>query len=413
MSERDLLGLLISDLDADIAKLPAGPDSKFVIGFSGGLDSTVLLNLCIRYMSPSHCLAVHVNHGLSPNAAEWEMHCAEVTSELGVSFAVASLDVGDGNTELRARKQRLKVFEQWMQDRDIVVTAHHADDFSETVLWQFLTGRAHIGIPKCRPFGRGWLLRPLLGFTKEDLKEIAEAKRWRWIEDESNQDQSFDRNWIRHGLTPALRSKFPGLERNLRRFPDVFLTGYEYQPLDLTRGRISPVQIKSWLHRAGLFPTDKSIVEIASQQLARDDAQVNVNLYNGLSIRRFRGQFHIVRKSATPEARTLSIGTDMSGDFGCLTWHRGPGLVEDTPLRLGQRIGGETIRYRRQKKKVKSLMQAARIPPWQRSTWPILYSGNEIACVPNVAIADQFWTPDKCGWLPSWKPRNFGDDFSR
>jgi tRNA(Ile)-lysidine synthase len=211
-------------LRAAVAQL-ARP-AVFCAGFSGGLDSTVLLDLLAPLCKEQgHVLrALHVHHGLSPNADAWERHCAALCAGLRVPLQVAHVAVNRAprtSLEEEARRARHAAFAD--VSADIIVLAHHADDQAETVLLQLLRGagpKGLAGMPPLKTLAPGastWLLRPLLDFSRAELLEYAQARGLAWIEDESNQDDSLKRNFLRNQVTPLLRAGFPAPAQTLAR----------------------------------------------------------------------------------------------------------------------------------------------------------------------------------------------------
>ncbi|MDK9703589.1 MAG: tRNA lysidine(34) synthetase TilS [Sulfuritalea sp.] len=184
---------------------------SIVVGFSGGLDSTVLLHAanCVAKDTALAISALHVHHGLHSNADEWADSCARACQELSVPLTVLRVAVprntGEG-IEAAARHVRHKALAE--QPIRWILLAHHADDQAETVLHNLLRGagvRGAAGMPE----SRGRVLRPLLGLTRNELLAYARAHRVVWIEDGSNADRRYTRNFLRHEVLPLLASRFP------------------------------------------------------------------------------------------------------------------------------------------------------------------------------------------------------------
>ncbi|MDB5804684.1 MAG: tRNA-Ile-lysidine synthase [Betaproteobacteria bacterium] len=203
-----------------------GRSPVFCAGFSGGLDSTVLLDLLAPLCKQEgHALrALHVHHGLSPNADAWERHCAAVCAALRVPLQVAHVVVNRAprtSLEEEARRARHAAFAD--VSADVIVLAHHADDQAETVLLQLLRGagpKGLAGMPPLKSLGPGaatWLQRPLLDFPRTDLLDYAQVRGLQWIEDESNQDDRLKRNFLRNQVAPLLRAGFPAPAQTLAR----------------------------------------------------------------------------------------------------------------------------------------------------------------------------------------------------
>lgn len=196
--------------------------SKIILAFSGGLDSSVLIDSFLYFMEKqdiknykNKVLLCHVNHNLSEFADSWVKHCKDQADKWGVSLVIEYIKDtnfnGDG-LELWARKARYNIFNNHIKATDILLTGHHMDDQAETFLLQCLRGAGVSGMramPKAKEFGGGFLLRPLLDLSKEDFKNWATFRKLSWIEDDSNIDIKLDRNFIRHEILLKLEKRWP------------------------------------------------------------------------------------------------------------------------------------------------------------------------------------------------------------
>lgn len=196
--------------------LPPGHRGRWLVGFSGGLDSTVLLHALKTLVDKQSLVAIHINHGLSANADAWQRHCQAVCQRWGLPLHVERVEIaGEGAIEERARKARFEAFAQAMAKGDCLLLAHHRQDQAETVLFRLLRGAGVAGLGAIRPqrsFAGGQILRPLLAVDRADLEAYARAQDLVWVEDESNTNTSFDRNFLRQKILPALRSRWPAAD---------------------------------------------------------------------------------------------------------------------------------------------------------------------------------------------------------
>jgi tRNA(Ile)-lysidine synthase len=188
-----------------------------VVGFSGGLDSTVLLHAasCLARTADLNLFAIHVHHGLSANADAWAHSCTSLCQEWDIPLTILRVDVprntGEG-VEAAARAVRHKALAD--HPADWIFLAHHADDQAETVLHNILRGAGVRGV-SAMPESRGRVLRPLLGLGRDVLLAYARSHRLVWIEDESNADIRYTRNFLRHEILPHIASRFPGAGERL------------------------------------------------------------------------------------------------------------------------------------------------------------------------------------------------------
>jgi tRNA(Ile)-lysidine synthase len=195
------------------------------VGYSGGLDSTVLLHAlaALGPRLPAPLAALHLDHGLQSASAQWGRHCTAVCAGLGVPLTWRRLDVRrqpGASLEAVARAARRVAYSAVLAPGEVLFTAHHQDDQAETLLLQLLRGSGLDGLaamPSLAPLGRGWLARPLLGFSRVQLAAYAEARDLSWVDDPSNADHGFDRNYLRHRVLPLIAERWPAQARTLSR----------------------------------------------------------------------------------------------------------------------------------------------------------------------------------------------------
>jgi tRNA(Ile)-lysidine synthase len=217
--------LVLDALGGALSALP--PDARIGIAFSGGLDSSVLLDAAVRVAGPGRCVAMHVHHGLSPNAERWLAHCDEAARALGAGFDAARVDLrreSGVSIEAAARDARYRALDALCASHGVAALwlAHHADDQAETVLLQLLRGAGVAGLAAMAPHrveGAASIprIRPFLHLLRAQLERYARSRTLRWIEDESNTDTRYARNALRHDVIPALSIHFPGFRDALAR----------------------------------------------------------------------------------------------------------------------------------------------------------------------------------------------------
>jgi tRNA(Ile)-lysidine synthase len=362
------------------------PSARAVaVALSGGIDSVTLLHQ-LRGRGPVS--AIHVHHGLSPNADAWAAFCRRLCKRLGVPLAVRKVKVekrGEG-LEAAARKARYEVFGKIPES--VIALAHNLDDQAETVLMNLLRGagrRGAAGMPREAKFRGKTLWRPLLGVSRKEIEAYAREHRLEWIEDESNANEALTRNFVRRQVGPLLDKRFPGWKQSLARAARHF-SRREAGAQDLLR---------KFLHAKGLrAPSEANLIE-------HDGARFRV--YRGSLVEdRRAGSFTPIpwrgeRKLALPE-----LGGELR-----FRRARGKGIAADAkPLQIRVRKGGERLQPdpRRPRRTLKNLFQEAGVPPWERDRLPLLARGDDVVWVPGLGVDVKYQAPKNAsGILPEWR----------
>jgi tRNA(Ile)-lysidine synthase len=413
----------------ELAHLAGQPD-RLVIAYSGGLDSEVLLHSLagLRESFGAQLMALHVDHGLQDESQAWSELCAAHAADLGVECRVlqVAVDVGSGQgTEAAAREARYTAFRAEMRHGDWLLSAHHKDDQAETLLLNLLRGSGPAGlagIGAVQPFGPAWLVRPLLSYSRDELRQYAVAHDLEWIDDPSNEDRSFDRNYLRHEVFPVLQARWPDASGRLRQ--SALLAGEaallldqladsDLQSLGARADRLSVSGLRALdeerqrnvlrytVRELGLPAAPASVLHSIVTDLlpAREDAQPIVQ-WDGAEARRYRDQVYLFPQSArSGPARTSPFAA------GCAELGPGLGLLRLDPgadqglskavveagLEVRWREGGEQIKQAGQAytKKLKKLLQEEGIVPWMRDRLPLVYSSDRLVAVADLWIADE------------------------
>lgn len=393
------------------------------IAYSGGLDSHVLLSLChrLRQDYPIELRVIHVNHQLHPQAADWAAHCRQVAANYQIDYVekIISLDDRKGESlEALARERRYAVLSAALGEGDCLLTAHQQDDQAETMLVQLLRGAGPKGLasmPSMKPLGRGVHARPLLGVTRAALSVYAKEQGLQWIEDESNSNTQFTRNFIRQNVMPLLRTRFPDVTQALARSAvhcaesDALLEEYAVS-LGSNSTYISissllvlsPAQqglvLRAWIRQQGVILPDTKKIDIIRQEVLLADANAMPCVaWGDVELRRYRDKLYLrQRRSTVP---LINVDWDLSQPLplsgrGVLSTRsiRGQGLRLDiSPVSVRSRQGGETIRIiGRGRQTLKNLFQEWGVPPWERAEEILLFVAEECVGVVGRCMAEGY-----------------------
>ena len=401
------------------AALTTAPPAPLCVAFSGGPDSTALLHALAQLPEArAHGLrALHVDHGLQAQSAAWAEHCMRFCAALAIACTVLPVQVerrgGDG-LEAAAREARYAALATELHDGEYLVLAHHRDDQVETVLLKLLRGAGPEGLGgmrELRAFARGQLWRPLLGLPRQQLLDYVTTWQLPSIDDPSNRDIHLDRNRLRHDILPRVLQHWPQAAQSIvhsaalsRAAADTLQTQW-LAALDTLRDRandslevtgwlaLDPALrnplLDHWLHQRGLHaPTTAQRRQIERQRHARE-GHVPCIRWADTELRIWNGRLWSMMPRHAPPADWQALwhgGSLRLPDGGVLTLSRASAQLN--PSLTGRlRRGGERIKPLgdAHTRDVRNLFQQARIPPWQRSTCPLLYLDDEL-----VAIADRW-----------------------
>lgn len=406
--------------------------SPLLVGFSGGLDSRVLLELLARYTRQRvgfTLQAVHVHHGLNPLADEWLNHCQQTCQLLDIPFTAQRVAIAKQNRqslEDLARQARYHVFKQHLPSGGTLLTAHHQDDQLETLLLALKRGSGPRGLaamPSEIEFAHGSLVRPLLAFSRQQLLNWAVSQQLTWIEDDSNQDETFDRNFLRQRVIPLLRDRWPEIAATATRsaalcaeqeclldeiaqaditacqHPDGSLHIEMLQHLSQARRH---QLLRFWLRQqTGSVPSQAQLLKIWPEVvLAREDATPALVWQKGV-IRRYQQRLYQVRDMLSKGiSQAIDIGIPVQLSHGILALQ----IDHQSEIRLRMPEADETITLeyglsgshkvhpvgREHARELKKLWQEYEVAPWLRATTPIICYQGKIAAVVGLFVCKAF-----------------------
>lgn len=394
------------------------------VGFSGGLDSTVLLQVVHAWRDRQSAVppltALHVNHQLQSAANAWEAHCAEVCASLGVPLLVRRVEAAGG--EAGARSARYRVFEEVLPAGGVLFLAHHQDDQVETFFLRLMRGAGPRGLaamPRRRPLGPGELVRPLLDVPRAALEAYARDHRLSHVEDPTNADTAAARNFLRVQVLPLLASRWPAYRRTVTRaarhvadtldvlhdelgLPETVYSitgdpGLEVAALLESAPAGAAGRLRDWLRVSGLPAPDAAALGEFLRQLRSAGPRAHPRLDTGSYVlQRYRDALYLEPAfGGPPPAGPLAIRPGQTldvpgvGRVGLVESPGGMALHPGDSLRIDWRRGGEHCRMpRRGGVSLKQLLQELAVPPWWRARVPLLYRGGELLAVGDLATCD-------------------------
>lgn len=403
---------------------------RLVVGLSGGLDSSVLLH-ALHAVAPEFALplrAVHVHHGLSPNADAWAAAVEKLCATLRVPLEVRRVRVAEGaSREAEARAARYAAFAASLADDEALLLAQHCDDQAETFLFRLLRGAGVTGLGAMRRSrtlpGRSlpqW--RPFLPLPRKALLAYAQAHALNWTDDESNQDTRYDRNYLRLEILPRLEARWPAVRETLAatalrlQEADELLqelaAGLAALAIDAEQRLSIPalqqlapprqkLLLRYWLQRQGFVVPNAAVLNLILGQVvtARDDAMPELR-WTGCELRRYRDRLY-----ALPPLTVIPKGWERYWDGAApLLLPDGQLLLQEgnasasASWRVRYRRGGERLRLAPDgpSRELKTLLQETGVPPWQRERLPLVFAGEELVAVAGI---DALSADPRCRFL--------------
>lgn len=394
------------------------PTKRYLLAFSGGLDSTVLLHLLASSKDEidAEVVAIHIDHGLQQESTEWSRHCSDLCRQLDVPLETSSLSlqrVSGESREAQAREARYKAMQQLMQPGEILLTAHHRDDQAETLLLNLMRGsgvRGLAAIPSIRCFARGWLARPLLEISRSEIEAYATQHKLTWINDPTNALTDFNRNYLRHEILPRLMQRWPAAAASiadsashlgeagelLEEESEKLLLGMlaapgqlQLEPLLQQPHAWQKMLLRHWLQQLGLPPPPQKRLAGFVQQLTVDGQRIPQIIWSGVELRRYNNLIYAGRRPSRHDSTAE------------LEWHT------QQPLKLPSQLGelqklegrqqrllvrfrreGDCMRWHSHQRTLKSIFRRLEIPPWQRSRIPLIIEDAVIIAIADLAYAD-------------------------
>lgn len=387
------------------------------VAYSGGIDSRVLLELAYQYAQKYPKVrvhAIHINHGLHKNSACWSQHCGAICKNLAIPLQIVAVNLKltkGQSIEAIARHARLEVWQQVLPAGASLLLAHHAQDQAETILYRLCRGTGPTGLAgmaATQIFAQGKLLRPLLTVAKEAINAFAIEHNLTWVDDDSNLEVKFARNYLRHKVLPILEQRWPKVINNIVRAGVLTaelnnlakvnskqllpkLTGTAPQTLSITKLLALPItecftSLREWLAQANYqMPSQAQLVKIRQEvMLARNKTQPILKFTN-YCIRRYRDDLYVLGVEQELQAKQFTV---------CLTNKQDIMLANGAKLKLLTRQGRGfslpnlqatiTVCLGSCGKKAKKIFQQHNIPPWQRWQYPLVFYQDSLIYIANL-----------------------------
>ena len=422
---------------ADVFLSRSLTNPKLTLAFSGGLDSCVLLHLLARANKtlPFQLSAQHVHHGLSTKADLWAETCAITCKQLNVPFTITKVQVSNQGLGIEAAAREARYHALYLADADCILLAHHQDDQAETFLLQLARGAGVKGLAGMAAVS-GKLLRPLLDAPRKALLDYAKQHRLIWVEDESNLETKFDRNFMRHEILSLIEKQYPAIRQTISRSAQHMAEANdlldEIAALDVqacssgkqlnlqSLRQLSSARIHNalrwWLVQNNCHLPSAAQLQQMIQQLfsAKTDAAIKIKVSATHNLQRYREcAFLLAKIEKMPAMNLLWQGEqevhlpDESRLIFTQTIGQGFALnrVPNINLRIKNREGGERFKPElgRPCRSLKQVLQTHAMPPWQREQLPLIFMDETLVIIPNVGVDSNLQAKEgELGLIVEW-----------
>jgi tRNA(Ile)-lysidine synthase len=392
---------------------------EFLIAYSGGCDSTALLYFAnqIARKNKINIRAIHINHNLNKESKKWENHCKEFCKEINVDLYIENINIilkpGD-SLEEQAREERYSSIYSQMNKKTLMMTAHHGDDQAETFLYQLFRGSGAKGLssmPRIKKIKKGFHLRPFLAFNKKTLEDFVELKALRYVEDLSNNNTDFSRNFIRKEILPNIKMKWPScastISRSAQNLSELFKLNEDLAMIDIQNFLINDAcklsisvrslekyrcnnVIRHWISKNNYrMPSSEQMHSIYSNVLNAGRDKVPFFLCSEYEIRRHNDYIEIMQPLQKHDSSSIYkwklmenlIITNLSLNLSWTDLEKRFGRKIDHDVEVRFRKTGENIKLYSSKKSLKDYMREINMPPWKRERTPLIYINKELRVI--------------------------------
>lgn len=404
-----------------------GTDKPILVGLSGGVDSVVLLHLLVEAGFSKRLKAIHIHHGLSDNADDWFSFCEAQCHKYQVAFQgfKVELNTQKYSVEEAARVARYDVFSTHLSEGAYLLLAHHAGDQAETLMFRLLRGtggKGLAGIPETRILSDGYVYRPLLPFDKNSLIKYAKRNAIDWVEDESNQDELYSRNHIRHRIIPALQT----FEKNaeLRVEQAARRLAFDYQMLsNLSQEKLAKWQaadgslyleqlvlltqkertfwLRQYLELYSLSLTQAQVLALDGSFFSQQDKQPYFK-HKQACLMRFQGRLYVLPANLIDQDFRVSLASPVERDYDFyhLSINDKEALDYDDFCLAVKPESCDLLLTNGHSRKLKKWFNDEKIPVWWREYLPYLFYKGELVAIANIWVKPSFQTRIHIKWQP-------------
>ncbi|HFL8824276.1 MAG TPA: tRNA lysidine(34) synthetase TilS [Candidatus Azoamicus sp. OHIO1] len=380
---------------------------KLYIAYSGGVDSSVLLKLIHNsFLNDKHLIcAIHIDHSVNKKSNFWSRFCKSQCNSLKVPIKIIKIkNKKYNNLEESLRIERYKIFIHFLRKNSTLFLAHHNNDITETALLKLFRGSGIVGLSNMKKkskFGKLDIIRPLLEFSKESIIKLSIEEKIKFIKDDSNKNNKFDRNFIRNEILPVAKVKWCNINSSIYKYSKICNSIYKFVykiilnniflNINIHNKKI-PIKnilllpkyiryeiIRIWLKKNNIkSPSFIHYKEIDKIILAKNDVMPIINLKK-IKISRFKNNLYLVNNVDINYSisYTLSINKIINlNKFKIFLLHS---KAINTYLNY-------YLNFKNHGYKIKKIFQKNVIPFWEKNKYPIIKENNNLIIILGLLI---------------------------
>ncbi|MGJ8663431.1 MAG: tRNA lysidine(34) synthetase TilS [Marinicella sp.] len=386
--------------------------SRYYVAFSGGGDSTALLHALTKLPDiKAKLIAIHVNHNIDSSAGQWANHCQSFCDQLNIQLIIESVEL-ENFSENNCRLARQEVFAKYLKPDDCLLTAHHQADQVETILFRLMRGtglKGITGMSQTNSLFYYTIHRPLFHCTKSEIMAYIQANQLNFVEDPSNQNNEYSRNFIRNRIIPVLQeydtNASAGILQSISNFNlsnEVIENGFKNtNPINLKAIKdplVYATSLYHWLHALKQMPpSHKQLLQFSDDCINSSNDKSPELKSTHFYLKRWQGEIYaLCLRSSHPQSPIqIVLQNDhtkyqLSSEAGYLLFKAEKKV--QLPITIMFKVTGARIVLPQQKssKKVKHLFQEHNISPWERSLIPYVYFEEQLVAIGSKFISQQF-----------------------
>ncbi len=414
----------------------------FLVGYSGGIDSTVLLYELYKQSLKNkiYIRAIHINHNMNIYSKKWSKHCKKICKKLNITLIIEKINsLPKKNIECSLRNKRYLIYKKNLLNKEIILTAHNKNDQCESFFLALKRGSGPKGLSgiKKKIKKKNIIYRPLLKISRQEIKYYALKKKLIWIKDNSNLNINLDRNFLRLLIIKKLVKKWPYFISSVYRSAKICLK-QEKLINDILKNKEKKIIYKNTIKLKYLLKLKKNIAFWIIRKWLDLNNQLMISyklmnyiwekvnklknkiyfqiIFKKFLINKYKNTLHLNKKNKNIIKKKSFLWNDINKKFylpyensGYLKIEinkknkknliRKPKKHESIFIKFNIK---NKIKIKNKKKKIKKIWQEKKIYPWKRKFIPIIFYNKIPILCPDIFITKYGKPTKNSQWTINW-----------